>query len=160
MHSTDLYVTLNICFILHHSNILHFAFIFSVPFFFPHTNVCIMRRSKIKSKHSFFFRHSPSLWFLVEINSAKVILIFDIEFLKLVLVFLEIWLYGVFLDTCFLLGPVWKIVNTWPKKFLCYPLSKIGVFDFLISWIFRKKKRNKKKLIFGQFLLFLFRLPC
>ena len=41
-------------------------------------------------------------------------------------------------------GLVWKMVNTWPKKFLCYPLSKIGVFGFLISWISRKKTRNKK----------------
>ena len=49
--------------------------------------------------------------------------------------------------------PVWKMVNTWPQKFLCYPLSKIGVFDFLISWIFRKKKqRNKKKVDFWSIL--------
>ena len=41
------------------------------------------------------------------------------------------------------------MVNTWPKKFLCYPLSKIGVFSFLISWIFLKKQRNKK----GWFLV-------
>ena len=46
----------------------------------------------------------------------------------------------------FIHGPVWKMVNTWPKKFLCYPLSKFGVFGFLIPWIFRKKtQRNKKK---------------
>ena len=51
---------------------------------------------------------------------------------------------------------VWKMVNTWTKKKLCYHLSKIGVFGFLISWIFRKKNRNKKKLIFGQFSLFCF----
>ena len=59
-------------------------------------------------------------------------------------------------------GLVWKMVNTWPpkKNILGYPLSKIGVFGFLISWIFRKKQRNKKKLIFGQFSLFLFRLSC
>ena len=44
-----------------------------------------------------------------------------------------------------LTGPVWKMVNTWPKKFLCYLFSKIGVFDFLISWIFRKKKQRNKK---------------
>ena len=30
-------------------------------------------------------------------------------------------------------GLVRKMVNTLPKKFLCDPLSKIGVFDFLIS---------------------------
>ena len=43
-------------------------------------------------------------------------------------------------------GLVWKMVNTWPKKLLCYPLSKICVFDFLIYWIFREKKqRNKTK---------------
>ena len=44
-----------------------------------------------------------------------------------------------------ILGLVWKIGNTWPKKFLCYPLSKIGVFGFLISWIFREKKQRNKK---------------
>ena len=42
-------------------------------------------------------------------------------------------------------GPVWKMVNTWPKKFLCYTLSKIVVFDFLLSWIFRKKEQRNKK---------------
>ena len=40
---------------------------------------------------------------------------------------------------------VWNMVNIWPKQFLCYPLSKIGVFGFLISWIFRKKKQRNKK---------------
>ena len=42
-------------------------------------------------------------------------------------------------------GPVWKMINTWPKKFVCYPLSKIGVFDFLIPWMFRKKNKEIKK---------------
>ena len=46
------------------------------------------------------------------------------------------------LPVLFVCGSVWKMVNTWPKKFLCYPLSKIGVFDFLISWIFRKKSKK------------------
>ena len=39
-------------------------------------------------------------------------------------------------------GLVWKMVNTWPKKFLCDPFSKIGVVDFLISWIFGKKTKK------------------
>ena len=72
-----------------------FCFIFSFPFLFPHTNVYITRRSKIKSKH-FFPWHTPSLWFFVKNNSAKVILIFSIEYLKLVLVFLKYnYIYGV-----------------------------------------------------------------
>ena len=52
-----------------------------------------------------------------------------------------------FLHICFCVynAPVWKMVNTWPKKILCYPLSKIGVFEFLISWIFRKKNKEIKK---------------
>ena len=41
-------------------------------------------------------------------------------------------------------GLVWKMVNTGPKKILCDPFSKIGVFDFLISWIFRKKTKKYK----------------
>ena len=49
-------------------------------------------------------------------------------------------------------GPVWKMVNTWPKKSLCYPLSKIGAFDFLISWIFRKKNKEIKKVDFWSLL--------
>ena len=28
------------------------------------------------------------------------------------------------------------------QKILCYPFSKIGVFDFLLSWIFRKKRKK------------------
>ena len=42
------------------------------------------------------------------------------------------------------LGPVSKMVNTWPKKILCYLLWKIGIFDFFIPWIFRKKKTQKR----------------
>ena len=41
-------------------------------------------------------------------------------------------------------GLVWKMVNTWPKKILCYSLSEIGVFDFLLSGIFRKNKEITK----------------
>ena len=44
-------------------------------------------------------------------------------------------------------GFVWKMVNTWPQKFLCYPLSKIDVFDFLISSIFRKKSKKWKTFL-------------
>ena len=44
-----------------------------------------------------------------------------------------------------------------PKKFYAIPFQKFGTFDFLISWIFRKTIINKK-LIFGQFSLFLFGL--
>ena len=51
--------------------------------------------------------------------------------------------------------------NPWPKRFLCYPHSKFGVFNFLLSWIFRKKNKEiTKKLLSVQFLLFLFCLPC
>ena len=89
IHSTDLYIKLNICFIIFHSNIFHFTLIFSFPILFLHRNVSIMRRLKIKSKHSLFPLHSFFVIFGKN-NSAKVILIFDIEYLKLVLAFLEI----------------------------------------------------------------------
>ena len=46
------------------------------------------------------------------------------------------------------------------EKFLCYPLSKIGVFDSLYPELLEKNQRNKKKMIFGQFSLVLFRLSC
>ena len=49
-------------------------------------------------------------------------------------------------------GPVWKIVNNWPKKVLCYPLSKIGAFDFLMPWSFRKKNKEIKKVDFCSIL--------
>ena len=39
-------------------------------------------------------------------------------------------------------GPVWKMVNIWPKNFYVVPFQK---FDFLISWIFRKKSKKQKK---------------
>ena len=45
-------------------------------------------------------------------------------------------------------GLIWKIVNTWPKKFLCSPLLNVDVFGFLISWIFREKKQRNKKSCF------------
>ena len=51
-------------------------------------------------------------------------------------------------------GPVWKMVNTWPKKNLCYPVSKIGVFDFLLSGIFGKKNKEIKKVDFWSILAF------
>ena len=54
----------------------------------------------------------------------------------------------------FIFGLVWKMVNTWRKRFLCDPLSKTGVFDFLISWIFRKKTKtiNQIKVYFWSIL--------
>ena len=42
-------------------------------------------------------------------------------------------------------------------KILCYPLSKIGVFDFLISSIFRKKsKKWKTSLVNSRWFCFAF----
>ena len=82
---------LNICFILHYSNILHFAFIFSFPIVFLHTNIYIYYTTFENQIKTFpFSRHTPSMRFFVESSSAKVILIFNIEYLKLVLPFLEI----------------------------------------------------------------------
>ena len=54
------------------------------------------------------------------------------------------------------------MVNTWPKKFYATLFQKLV---FLISlypeFLEKRKQINKKqKLIFGQFSLFLFRLPC
>ena len=55
---------------------------------------------------------------------------------------------------------VWKMVNTWSKKSLCNPLSKIGIFDFLISWIFgEKKQRKKQKVDFWSILAIFISLP-
>ena len=58
--------------------------------------------------------------------------------------YVELFTQGSNLATILLhsFGPVWKMVNTWPQKCLRYPLSKIGVFDFLISWILRKKSKK------------------
>ena len=51
-----------------------------------------------------------------------------------------------------IIGLVWQMVKTWPKKFLCNTLLKIGVFDFLISWNFRKKTMKWKKVDFLSIL--------
>ena len=45
-------------------------------------------------------------------------------------------------------GPVWKMVNTWQKILLYYPIPKIGVFGFLIPWAIGKKQKKTKKLRF------------
>ena len=45
------------------------------------------------------------------------------------------------------------------QKIWCYRLTKIGVFGFLISWIFGKKQRNKKQswfLVNSRFFYFTF----
>ena len=46
------------------------------------------------------------------------------------------------------IGPVWKMVNTWQKILLYYPIPKIGVFGFLIPWAIGKKQKKTKKLRF------------
>ena len=50
-------------------------------------------------------------------------------------------------------GLIWKMVNTWPKKVSCYPLSKIGVFGFLLSWFFLFFWKNSKEIKKGRFLV-------
>ena len=46
------------------------------------------------------------------------------------------------------------------KHFYAIPFQKLMFLIPLYPEFFAKKTRNKTKLIFGQFLLFLFRLPC
>ena len=41
-------------------------------------------------------------------------------------------------------GPVWKLVSTWPKMFLCYPFEKLVLLISLYSEFLKKKQRNKK----------------
>ena len=52
-------------------------------------------------------------------------------------------------------GLIWKMVNTWPKKFLCYPLSKIGVFDLYPEFV----EKNKEKKVAFSSILALFVMP-
>ena len=58
----------------------------------------------------------------------------------------------------FALGLVWKMVNTWPKKFLCNPFSKIGALIYLYPEFLEKKKQIKKSwfLVNSQCFCFAF----
>ena len=42
------------------------------------------------------------------------------------------------------LGLVWKMVNTWPQKILCYPPLKNGVLIFLYPECLENNKEIKK----------------
>ena len=69
-----------------------------------------------------FSHHTSSLRFFVENNSAKLILIFGIEYLKLVLAFIEIYLYGVLFRYMFSISCVkqtyfLQIINLFEKSF-------------------------------------------
>ena len=52
----------------------------------------------------------------------------------------------------------WSILD--PKKVCAIPFQKSVLLTSLYPEFLEKKQRNKKKLIFGQFSLFLFRIPC
>ena len=60
--------------------------------------------------------------------------------------------------------PLQGLFEKWPtldpKSFYAIPFQKLVFLISLFPELLGKKQRNKKKLIFGQFLLFLFRLPC
>ena len=65
-----------------------------------------------------------------------------------------------FIKTFYHLGLFEKWSTLDPKTFYAIPFQKLV---FLISFyleVLGKRQRNKKKLIFGQLSLFLFRLPC
>ena len=47
-----------------------------------------------------------------------------------------------------------------PKIFYAIPFQKLAFLISLYPEFLEKKQRNKEKLIFGQFLLFLFHIPC
>ena len=47
-----------------------------------------------------------------------------------------------------------------PKNFYAIPFQKLVFLISLYPEFLEKNQRNKKKLIFGQFSLFLFPLPC
>ena len=76
-----------------------------------------------QSNQSILFSHrTSSLKFFVENNSAKLILIFGIEYLKLVLGFIEIYLYGVLFRYMFSISCVkqtyfLQIINLFEKSF-------------------------------------------
>ena len=62
--------------------------------------------------------------------------------------------------TLYLMMDLFKNWSTFdPKKIYVISFQKLVFLCFLISWI-KKKNKEIKKLIFGQFSLFLFRLPC
>ena len=91
----------------------------------------------------------PSLPFYINIQKIRIkILKSFLKFLLSLNIFsLTVSLFNLYVMIILViqLSLIWlvsKMINTWPKKFLYYPLSKIGVFGFLIFWIFRKKTKK------------------